>query len=553
MGTGEPIYFDSNAFYGVRWGQHPEERWSLEHLLDDMSLAGIAGALVHHVQAFESGYMYGNLRLVDEIADQRKMLFPCWVVMPHQAGDFPEPARLMQLMDEHDVHAVALFPHGAPEVPVDAPTFGPLAKALADRDILVKASYPSLGWQNTDRLLSIFSGCPVLVADASWRNWRSVVSLMSAHPNMHLEFSTFQANRAIEWFGERFGWERLLFGTGQTPKSPGAARAMIDLAAMDSAHREMVAGRNLAQLLRVEMPPPPAPSGWEDEFTANLRAGQPCPFPCLDAHAHVLHDGANGGGRNYVMIRGDARGEMELYDRIGVGGVAWMSWNGTVAMDAPAGNLITARAVEQFPERAIGLVSINPACQTQEEIQDTISTYHGQLGFRGCKPYIRSPLVYNDESYERWWNYADRHELWGLFHVDGGMEVVEDVAERHPNFQLLIAHTGSSYEFAKKVVASMHKFDNIYAELTFTTVTNGIVEWLCRQVGPQRVVFGTDSPMRDPRPQFGWVVFTRLPAEQKRLVLGDNLRRILARGKLPSPPLPPVFRMPPESAIHPVS
>ena len=547
MEATEPVYFDSHAFYGVRWGQHPEERWSLEHLLDDMSLTAIAGALVHHVQAFESDYMYGNLRLVEEIADHRDRLFPCWVVMPHQAGDFPEPARLTQLMDEHDVRAVALFPHGAPEVPVDALTFGPLAKALADRKVLVKASYPSLGWQNTDRLLEIFSGCPVLITDASWRNWRSVVSLMSAHRNMHLEFSTFQANRAVEWFGERFGWERMLFGTGQTPKSPGAARAMIDLGLMNAGLKQMVAGRNLARLLNVELPRPQPASEWEDEFTAHLRAGQPCPFPCLDAHAHVLHDGANGGGRDYVMIRGDARGEIELYDRIGVAGVAWMSWVGTAAMDAAAGNLITARAVEQFPERAIGLLSINPACQDQQEIEQTIRRYHDQLGFRGCKPYMRSPLLYNDESYEKWWQYADRHRLCGLFHVNGGMEPVEDVAERHPDFQLLIAHTGSSYEFAKKVVASMHKFDNIHAELTFTTVTNGIVEWLCEQVDPQRVVFGTDSPMRDPRPQFGWVAFTRLSAEEKRLVLGDNFRRILAAADLPSHPLPPVFRLTPKS------
>jgi len=541
----EPIYFDAHASFGVRPGQHPEERWRLEHLLSDMSLCGVAGALVHHVQAFEYDYMHGNLRLIDEIGDHRDRLFPCWVVVPHQAGDFPEPERLLSLMRENDVRAVSLFPHGLGEVPVDERTLRPLARVMSHRSTLVKVSYASLDWERTERLLHIFAGCPVLVTDASWMNWRGIVALMSAHSNMHLEFSTFQANRAIEWFGERFGYERLLFGTGQTPKSPGAARAMIDLGLMDEQQKALVAGRNLARLLDVEVPPRQPPSEWEDEFTRRLRAGQPCSFPCLDAHAHVLHDGAKGAGKNYVMIRGDARGQMELYDRMGVAGVAWMSWIGPVGMDAPAGNVITARAVEQFPERSIGLVSINPACQGDDEIEETIAHYHGQLGFRGCKPYKLSPLPYNAREYEKWWEYSDRHGLYGLMHVDdqaGGMAAIEDIAARHPNFQVLIAHTGGSYGFAKQVVETMHRFGNVWAELTLTPVTNGIVEWLCEQVGPGRVLFGTDAPMRDPRPQFGWVVFTRLPPEHKRLVLGDNFRRLLTHGKLPSHSLPEAFR-----------
>jgi predicted TIM-barrel fold metal-dependent hydrolase len=46
-------------------------------------------------------------------------------------------------------------------------------------------------------------------------------------------------------------------------------------------------------------------------------------------------------------------------------------------------------------------------------------------------------------------------------------------------------------------------------------------------VGDDRVLFGTDAPMRDPRPQVGWLVFTRLPEQSKRKIFGSNFARIL--------------------------
>jgi predicted TIM-barrel fold metal-dependent hydrolase len=73
------------------------------------------------------------------------------------------------------------------------------------------------------------------------------------------------------------------------------------------------------------------------------------------------------------------------------------------------------------------------------------------------------------------------------------------------------------------------RYPNVDAQLTFTNVTNGVIEYLVDRCGADRVMFGTDTPMRDPRPQVGWLVFTRLSEPQKRLVFGENFRRLLER------------------------
>lgn len=542
----ELTYFDVNARYGARPYKQPQERWSLAHLLDDLDLAGIAAALVRHSQSIHYDAMHGNLRLLREIAPHRDRLHPCWTVLPPLAGDFPGLGDLAARMADEGVRAAAIYPHTF-GIPIDESILAPLAESLARHDVLLLVPYPELlDFDRAHRFVTIFGEVQVVLLEASWSQWREVQALMALHRRLHLEFSSFQAHLAVEWFGQRFGFERLLFGTGQTAKSPGAARAFLDYHTGDTEQARMVAGGNLNWLLGGIGPTaPPPPSEYDDALTAAARASRPIDGLVLDAHCHVLHDGANAAGEAYVMPRGDAAGITALQRRLGIAGAAVMSWNGTVGMDATAGNEVTAAAVAQAPERLIGALTLDPTHQSAEEMAAQIETYHTRLGFRGLKPYQRTPLPYNHEAFEPWWRFGEEHRLYGLFHVAvGGVEVVLDIARRHPGLHCLIAHVGMSYAFAEQVVAAMRQAPNLYAELTYTAVTNGIVEWLVEQVGAERVLFGTDAPMRDPRPQLGWVLFTRLTETQKRLILGENFARILADGRLPGHELPAAFRLP---------
>jgi predicted TIM-barrel fold metal-dependent hydrolase len=390
--------------------------------------------------------------------------------------------------------------------------------------------------------LGIFASNPVLAADVSWGRWREIAALMDACGNLRLEFSTFQANRAVEWFAGRYGPERCLFGTGLPQKSAGAARAFLDFTLLGQEAASQIAGGNLATLLDAALPPPPETSRWRDAITEATTRGQPVPALVVDAHCHINHDGANGGGGPNVMVRGDADGLLEVARRMGVAVTAVMSWNGTVGMDAAAGNEITAAAVRRYPEEFIGLCSLNPAVQSADEMLAQVQEYHLARGFRGLKPYRRSPVPYNDPRFEPWWQFGEEYHLYGLFHEGAcGLDAVADVAARHPNLHCLIPHSGGSYAYARRVAELVKRHPNVYAELTLTPVTNGVIEWLVGEVGADRVLFGTDAPMRDPRPQLGWVLYTRLPEADKRLILGENFRRVLRAGRLPHP-LPPSLR-----------
>ena len=68
---------------------------------------------------------------------------------------------------------------------------------------------------------------------------------------------------------------------------------------------------------------------------ADARAGRRQSTFVYDAHAHVLHEGGQGAGVNYIMYDGDAAGMLEVNAWCGIDRIAMMSWHGPVCTDAP--------------------------------------------------------------------------------------------------------------------------------------------------------------------------------------------------------------------------
>jgi predicted TIM-barrel fold metal-dependent hydrolase len=140
----ERLYFDCNASFGPYPGKPKEARWTKQHLLDDLDLAGIAGALVYHRLALDYDPLLANLRLIEEIGDDRDRLFPCWVVLPALSPEFPGVDELLRRMEEHDVRAVRLEPQRF-GVPLKERVWGELRDALRERNVLCVIPTPTYG------------------------------------------------------------------------------------------------------------------------------------------------------------------------------------------------------------------------------------------------------------------------------------------------------------------------------------------------------------------------------------------------------------------------
>ena len=85
-----------------------------------------------------------------------------------------------------------------------------------------------------------------------------------------------------------------------------------------------------------------------DGWIADVRAGRPQSGMILDAHAHVLHEGGQGAGVDYLMYDGDARGMLEVNVWCSINRIAMMSWHGPVCTDEVDGNDILWRAMQNY-------------------------------------------------------------------------------------------------------------------------------------------------------------------------------------------------------------
>jgi predicted TIM-barrel fold metal-dependent hydrolase len=255
----------------------------------------------------------------------------------------------------------------------------------------------------------------------------------------------------------------------------------------------------------------------------------------IDAHAHVLHEGGDTAGVNYIMLKGDAEGMLEVNRWCGIDRIAMMSWHGPVCTDAQDGNEVVRRAAEKFGDQIIPLTTVDPTHMTAEEMDREIQLRHLRQGFIGMKPYVRMNLSYEDPAFMPWWEFGNAHRLYALMHVaghTGGVPGIGRLAEKFPEVSWLIAHSGGSYPFAEEVAACIRQHPNVYAEITLTPVTNRVIEYLVEATDEDHVLFGTDTPMRDPRQQLGWVVWADLPEGTRMKILGGNFQRILDRATL---------------------
>ena len=60
---------------------------------------------------------------------------------------------------------------------------------------------------------------------------------------------------------------------------------------------------------------------------------------------------------------------------------------------------------------------------------------------------------------------------------------------------------------ASQAIAAAQANENVYLETCSTLRTPGVIEQLVEEGGAERVLFGSDTPLMDPRPQLGKIIF----------------------------------------------
>ena len=539
--TDERTYIDCYAMVGKKGPKDVETAYETEVLLEEMEWCGIQGALISHSTAKEYDPIYGNRMLLRELKKSPR-LYGVWTVMPHHTREFPNPKDAVKEMADHGIRVAKMYPR-VHRYPFSIDFCGDLLTELERNNILLMVEgghcynpdllEPSnqVLLSDLDAMLTRFSRLNVVLLASRWESTRYVNALMRKHKHLHLELSNHQGNRAMEVFSEWYGADRVVFGTGALEKSPGAAKAFVDYCTLGEEEKAKVAAGNIMRLTGIQEPKPYQKKAIKDSILQLARQGKPLKdLLVIDSHAHISHDGAEGIGFLHQPY-GDAK---SMHDRAKLMGIDAMCISGFLAVwtDYEEGNLVVVDAMKRFPGFYHGYAALQP--QYVKNWNKEFKLWYEKHKMGGLKPYHpRTFIPYNDKAWAPWFQYGNRIRGYALIHPSP--DVVKEasaLAGKYPNISFILAHSGASFADARKAIEVAVKHPNVFLEITLTSVTYRVIEFMVKHVGADRVLFGTDQPMRDPIPQFGWMAYSHCTPEEKKKMFGLNMQKILKRVRI---------------------
>jgi predicted TIM-barrel fold metal-dependent hydrolase len=101
-----------------------------------------------------------------------------------------------------------------------------------------------------------------------------------------------------------------------------------------------------------------------------------------------------------------------------------------------------------------------------------------------------------------------------------------ELARRHPGVTFVSAHAGGDWERGLRAVADC---PNILVETSGFDPTAGFIEMAVREVGAERIVFGSHFMSRSGGTELGKVIGANITEEQRKLIFGGNFRRMLRK------------------------
>jgi hypothetical protein len=99
-----------------------------------------------------------------------------------------------------------------------------------------------------------------------------------------------------------------------------------------------------------------------------------------------------------------------------------------------------------------------------------------------------------------------------------------ELARRFPEQQFICAHAGGEWE---RGIRAVQNSPNILVETSGFDATAGFIEMAVREVGAERIVFGSHLPSRSLGTELGKVIGANISEKDKRQILGENFRRLL--------------------------
>ena len=189
------------------------------------------------------------------------------------------------------------------------------------------------------------------------------------------------------------------------------------------------------------------------------------------------------------------------------------------------------RAIKRVPNRMFGLAYVNPNyLEASLRELDRCVRDGPMIGVklwiaRHCDAPELDPIVDRATEYQ---GIVFQHTyLKNQGNMTGESTPAElaELARRHPNAKIILGHTGADWERGIRTVRSLK---HVTVDLAGSDPTAGFTEMAVRELGAERVLYGSDVGGRSFASQLAKVLGANISEHAKIAILGGNLRSLLA-------------------------
>jgi len=194
-------------------------------------------------------------------------------------------------------------------------------------------------------------------------------------------------------------------------------------------------------------------------------------------------------------------------------------------------NSNTLNAMKAHPDFFIGFCYLNPAHPPEFSLA-AIERCVVQGGMRGLKFWVAVKAT--DQRHDPLFARAQELNIPVLYHAwykafdqgpgESTPAEVADLARRFPKVTLVMAHLTGGQE---RGVHDISACPNVLIDTSGGQPEAGLVEYAVEQLGAERVIYGSDWPVRDFAVQVARVTSARISESDRELILFKNAQRIL--------------------------
>lgn len=239
----------------------------------------------------------------------------------------------------------------------------------------------------------------------------------------------------------------------------------------------------------------------------------------VDDHVHI--------GKS-TRLQIDADGEMlvRIADAMGFDKICCTDLT-ALFYDMHEGNRLLYEEMRKFPDRILGYASLHSTRFGQEAINE-IKRCHHDYGMHGLKIYSTPEVSIAEPAMIPILEICAKLRMPILAHTTP--QECEFLLSAVPEVQFIMAHAGAqpyAHGDWNRAIMVAQRFPNLYLDTASSAIDTGFVENAVSILGADRILFGTDTPLLDPWPQLAKIRETRLSDEDRKLIMGGNILRLM--------------------------